>query len=276
MQEPPASHAAVSVYVCPACRRPLRLRESVLACESCRVGYPIVSGIPDFILEDPARSDVPLLRWASSHYDRIAPLYERMRYPWRQLLHGGLAAPSLGDLVRMASEIARKDGALVLDVACGPGTLGRRIASPVRTVYGIDISMGMLRRGRHLVRSGGIPNIHFARAQVERVPFGDRCFDAAMCTAALHLFADPALALCEIGRVLKPGARLVVQTMSAERRGIFRFQRIRAAAHRRGAHLFTLAQLAEYLERAGFENFQPQVFGSIILFRAQKARDDRH
>jgi ubiquinone/menaquinone biosynthesis C-methylase UbiE/uncharacterized protein YbaR (Trm112 family) len=257
-------------YACPACRSGLGVQETHLVCTGCGVRYPLLDGIPDFILDDLSQSEVPLLQWANSHYDQLAPVYERMRYPWRLLLHAGLAAPSLGDLVRLASEAALEPGARVLDVACGPATLGRRIASTDRHVYGIDVSMGMLRQGLAYIRAGEVPNVHLARAQVEKLPFADGRFDAAVCAAALHLFADPAQALVEIGRCLAPGGRLVVQTMSAEPRGIFRFKRVRQAAHSRGSHLFNLAELEAGLERAGFTGFQPQVFGSMILFRATR------
>lgn len=259
-----------SLYVCPECRAKLVQNDTTLVCMLCGAAYPLAEGIPDFILEDLALSEMPLLQWANKHYDRLAPVYERMRYPWRLLLHAGLRAPSLDDLVQMAAQVARKDDALVLDVACGPGTLGRRISLTTRRVYGIDISMGMLRQGTAYIEARGIPNVQFARAKVERLPFGDGIFDGVVCAAALHLFTDPALALREIGRTLKSGAQLAVQTMSAEARGIFRFKYVRRAAQTRGSHLFTLQQLEDYLERAGFEDFRPRMLGSIILFRATR------
>ena len=271
--KPGPAGGVYNLYACPACRSDLSLHATRLVCTGCGALYPLVDGIPDFILEDLSQSEVPLLQWANSHYDQLAPVYERMRYPWRLLLHAGLAAPSLGDLVRLAAETASAPGALVLDVACGPATLGRRIASPDRHVYGIDVSMGMLRQGLAYVQAGDVPNMHLARAKVEQLPFADGRFDAAVCAAALHLFADPALALAEIGRCLAPAARLAVQTMSAEPRGIFRFKRVRKAAHSRGSHLFTLAELEAGVESAGFTDFRPQAFGSIIIFRATRKSD---
>jgi ubiquinone/menaquinone biosynthesis C-methylase UbiE/uncharacterized protein YbaR (Trm112 family) len=265
-----AAGSGYELYACPACRSSLDYQEARLHCSSCGESYPVVDGIPDFILEDLSQSEVPLLQWANSHYDQLAPVYERMRYPWRLLLHAGLAAPSLGDLVRLAADAAAEPGALVLDVACGPATIGRRIASRERQVYGIDVSMGMLRQGQAYLQAGGSPGVHLARAKVERLPFADGRFDAAVCAAALHLFADPFLALAEIGRCLVPGGRLAVQTMSAEPRGIFRFKRVRKAAHSRGSHLFRLEELEAGLEQAGFTGFRPQVFGSIIVFQAAR------
>lgn len=42
------------------------------------------------------------------------------------------------------------------------GTYGRRVASESREVFGIDVSMGMLRQGVAYVSEEAIPNMHFA------------------------------------------------------------------------------------------------------------------
>jgi ubiquinone/menaquinone biosynthesis C-methylase UbiE len=245
--------------------------EPALTCRRCCAVYPVIQGIPDFIREDLSLSEVPLVRWAEGHYNRLAPHYERLRYPWRLLLHGGWGAPSLADLVRLAAGLLPGSQACTLDVACGPGTLGRRLAALTGSqVYGCDLSWGMLRQGADYVRSGRIPNVYFARARVECLPFQPGSFDSAVCGAALHLFADPGQALSEIGRALKPGGGLAVQTMSAEPAGIFRLASLRQAARSRGSHLFSLPELAGLLEAAGFTDFQPRILGSIILFTARK------
>jgi SAM-dependent methyltransferase len=241
-----------------------------LVCQSCGAAYPVCEGIPDFIRADLSQDEAPLVRWAEGHYDRLAPYYERLRYPWRLLLHGGRAAPSLAGLVSLAAGLIPGGEAQVLDVACGPGTFGRRLASAGVAVYGCDLSRGMLRQGAAYVRAGRIPNVHFARARVERLPFRAGSFDAAVCFAALHLFADPGQALAEIGRALKPGGGLAVQTMSADPAGIFRISILRRAARSRGSHLFTLPALAGLLEQAGFGDFQPRLLGSILVFTAHK------
>jgi ubiquinone/menaquinone biosynthesis C-methylase UbiE len=94
-------------------------------------------------------------------------------------------------------------GGVILDVACGPGTYGRRVASKSRTIYGIDASMSMLRRGVRYVERDHIPNVHFARAKVEALPFQGGLFDAAICAGSLNHFSDTVFALREIGRTMK-------------------------------------------------------------------------
>jgi len=109
---------------------------------------------------------------------------------------------------------------------------GRRIASPSKEVFGIDVSMGMLRQGAAFVAKEGAPNVHFARARVEAVPFEDGIFDAALCCGSLHLFADTVVALREMARVMKPAAILSVFTFAAGSGGVLKFHRVREWSRR--------------------------------------------
>jgi ubiquinone/menaquinone biosynthesis C-methylase UbiE len=159
----------------------------------------------------------------------------------------------------------------VLDVACGPGTFGRRIASPSKEVFGIDISTGMLRQGAAFAAKEGPSNVHFARARVEALPFEDGLFDAVLCCGSLHLFADTVIALREIVRVMKPGAILCVVTFAAGRGGILRFRRVREwSRSNQGLHVFELAEMEQYLTTCGFKDFQPELSGSMLTFSARK------
>ena len=78
----------------------------------------------------------------------------------------------------------------------------------------------------------GIPNIHFSRSKVEKLPFPDDHFNAAFCGGALHLFPDTVAALREIGRTMKAGAPLVVMTFIVSNRDILRSRRIREHAQK--------------------------------------------
>jgi ubiquinone/menaquinone biosynthesis C-methylase UbiE/uncharacterized protein YbaR (Trm112 family) len=263
----------LALYVCPSCRGPLEASVIALSCGRCRLSYPIVAGeIPSFILEDLGQSSNPLLRWANRNYDRQARFYEWTRYPWRLRLYGGWRAPSLEDLVRETDGYLGTETGLIIDVACGPGTLGRRLASPRRSIYGIDISMAMLVQGVGYLKRQRITGVHFARALAEALPFPDARFDAAVCGAALHLVLEPAHVLREISRSLKPGAPLAAITTVGNNHGIFRFRRIRNQARRNGSHLFELPALEALVNTNGFEDFRPRAYGSTVLFFAHKRR----
>jgi SAM-dependent methyltransferase len=49
-----------------------------------------------------------------------------------------------------------------------------------------------------------------ALADLTRLPFGDNTFDAALNIVTLEHLQDPAGALCEIARILRPGAQLLL------------------------------------------------------------------
>jgi ubiquinone/menaquinone biosynthesis C-methylase UbiE len=204
--------------------------------------------------------------------DRMARIYEtKIWYPIVLKVFGGLRSPSLAQLVSTVSEKVQSTRGRVLDVACGPGTYGRRIASPSHEVFGIDVSMGMLRQGAIYTAKEGIPNVHFARARVEALPFENGLFDATLCCGSLHLFADTVIALREVARVMKPGAILAVFTFTAGRGGILKFRRVREWLSRdQGLHVFELPQMEQYLTASGFNDFQPEVSGSILTFSARK------
>lgn len=261
----------LGIYACPSCKRLLLEKEGALGCPVCSRTYPIEEGIPDFILEPLSQSADPVLR-RMRYIDRIARIYEsRLWYPLVLELFGGLHGPSLAQLIAAVSANVRASEGRVLDVACGPGTFGRRVASPSKEVFGIDVSPGMLRQGAVYTAREGIPNVRFARARVEALPFEDDLFDAALCCGSLHLFADAATALREIARVMKPGAILSAFTFTAGRRGILKFRRVREWYRKdHGLHVFGLSELEECLTASGFTNFRPAISGSILTFSARK------
>jgi ubiquinone/menaquinone biosynthesis C-methylase UbiE len=204
--------------------------------------------------------------------DRMGRIYEtRLWYPIVLNIYGGFSSPSLPQLIRAISQKVQSTEGRVLDIACGPGTYGRRVASPAKEVFGIDVSMGMLRQGAIYTAKEGIPNVHFARARVEALPFENDLFDATLCCGSLHLFADTVTALREMARVMKPGAILAVFTFTAGRGGILKFRRVREWFRRdQGLHVFELPEMEQYLDASGFKDFQPEVSGSILTFSARK------
>jgi SAM-dependent methyltransferase len=266
----------IEIYVCPICKNLVRHENDMLLCDSCRKNYPIQDEIPDFILEELSQSRDPVLR-RMRFIDRMARIYEtRLWYPVVLKIFGGFQSPSFPQLIRAVSEKVQSTKGRVLDVACGPGTYGRRIASPTREVFGIDVSMGMLRQGMAYTTHQGIPNMHFARARVEALPFEDGSFDATLCCGSLHLFGDTAIALREMARVMRPGAILSVFTFTAGHGGVLKFRRVRERYRRNGGlHVFELPELEKHLGASGFADFQPEVSGSILTFSARKCAASR-
>jgi ubiquinone/menaquinone biosynthesis C-methylase UbiE/uncharacterized protein YbaR (Trm112 family) len=269
------------IYACPNCKRGLELRDGGLRCNACAVTYPILDDVPNFVLEDLAESSNRSLRTigkmdSSVRFDFMAHVYESCVYPLVCNLLGGWGSTSLKELAREVSEIVGSTDGVLLDVACGPGTYGRRLASKSRTVCGIDASMSMLRRGVRYVERDHIPNVHFARAKVEALPFKAGFFDAAICAGSLNHFSDTVLALREVCRVMKSGAPLAVMCFAVSswselKQGLFKYRRIRGLLPKEGAgHIFEFPELAGYLAEAGFEDFRFHPHGSILVSSVRK------
>jgi len=130
--------------------------------------------------------------------------------------------------------------------------------------------MSMLRQGVRYVERDGVPNVHFARATVEALPFRDGRFDAAICAGSLNHFPDTVFALREINRTMKAGAPLAVMCFAVSTMGLLKYQSIRDRLESGGGHIFELPDLDRYLAEAGFEDFHPHTYGSLLVFSARK------
>jgi len=262
-------------YACPTCKRGLEQSYDGFSCRVCATNYLIRKGIPDFIVVNLEESKNRSLRVVGKNDSRpllnsMAAVYEAWVYPAVCNLYGGWLSTSLKQLAHdVASILGSRDG-VILDAACGPGTYGRRIASASRTVFGIDICMSMLQRGAHYVERGHIPNVHFARATVEAMPFRAGLFDAAICAGSLNHFSDVVLALREINRTMKAGAPLAVMCFALINSGLMKYKSIRDRAEKGGGHIYGVPDLERYVSEAGFEDFRPHAYGSVLVFSARK------
>ncbi len=243
----------------------------------CDRAYPVISSIPDFLSGDSEAENAPVfggisgvttLNRMARRMDRFAHIYESKYYVSAALKLSGIQSDSSHFMDRIAGfhakSLAGTTGA-VLDVACGPATYSRRVATSLRNVYGIDISMGMLRQGLTYIERGHVKGVHLARARVEELPFEEAVFGGAICSGALHLFPDPVLALREIARTMKSGAPLSMQTFVAGKTLINRFVQGRSFVH-----TFEVDELQQDLTQAGFEEFRPQLDGIVLTFSARK------
>lgn len=101
-------------------------------------------------------------------------------------------------------------GATVLDMGTGPGTLVPYLQDaigPAGHVFPFDLSLEMLRQVQVKLGPAAPPPV---QATAMRLPFRDAGFDAVVCFAAFPHFEDKGLALSEMARVAKPGARIII------------------------------------------------------------------
>ena len=151
----------------------------------------------------------------ATHYDARAATYDASG------MHRDLAAlvadraADLGDGLGDDLGDGLGDG-LVVDVATGTGLVLRAIAArhPEARLVGVDLSPGML-----AVARAALPQAHLVQADAAALPVGVGSVDLVTCVTALHLLAEPELALDEWTRVLRTGGRLVTATFAADTSG---------------------------------------------------------
>jgi arsenite methyltransferase len=161
--------------------------------------------------------------------------------------------------------LAIPPGGIALDVGCGPGNITASLARAAGAgglALGVDISRPMLARA---VRAEAGPHTGFLLADAQQLPLRDETVDAVVSMAALQLVPDPQVALAEMGRVLRPGGRLVVMVPTAGRAASF--WRIFPSA---GAHIFGEDELGDMLEDHGFVSVRTNTVGTIQWVRGRR------
>lgn len=155
--------------------------------------------LKDFDLEDPEskrRYNAALFSPVSSVYSKITRVLSFGRDgEWKK---------------KLLESVPLKEGAEVLDIACGPGDLSFLAAQrmPGAEITGIDLNTDMLRlaRGNLDDRYPGLrERIRFVSGDMNNLDFGDESFD--LVTGGYALRNSPSLekSLHEIFRVLRPG-----------------------------------------------------------------------
>jgi len=98
----------------------------------------------------------------------------------------------------------------VADLGCGEGYLTIEAARWARRVIAVDRSADVLARARAAAVRRRVSNISWKRGLLEKLPLADSCVDLALLSQALHHADDPARALAEAIRILRPGGRVLV------------------------------------------------------------------
>ena len=159
---------------------------------------------------------------------------------WYRALHARLAALLPGE-------------GRLLDAGCGTGGL---LAALGRQGFSAGLEYDQGAAGRAKRKSGAA----IVRGSVLALPFADGSFDAAVSADVLcHAAVEPARALAELRRVLRPGGRLVLNLPS--------YQWLLSAHDRRvhNVRRFTRHGARGMVERAGFVAVRARYWNSLLF-----------
>jgi len=149
--------------------------------------------------EDLARLDEVLALRAADAAGFFARWADRWDALKREVYGEAFWAPALLALLPRGTRVA--------DLGCGTGELVAALAAAGAEVIGVDREEAMLTAARG--RTEGLPGVTLLRGEVECLPLPDASIDAALLVLVLQHLTDPAAALAEAARVLRPGGRLV-------------------------------------------------------------------
>lgn len=164
-------------------------------------------------------------------------------------------------------------GATIADVPCGGGVALRALDPAQEVRYlAADLSPEMLRRADRRARSRGLSQVELILADMRELPFADGEVDLFLSYSGLHMVPDPAEAVAEIARCLKPGGRLVGTSFFSDcgrrARAIFK-----AGAQRGHPMPPSRADLLGLLTAAGFDDPSIGPEAGFAVFSAGKPTD---
>lgn len=138
---------------------------------------------------------------ADEYFSRVADDWDKLRalhYSEADIEKAVLAAAGAGPFE------------LVIDFGTGTGRMLALFAGKARRVEGIDLSHQMLTVARSKLQEVGAGNASVRHGDATATPYPDDCASLVIIHQVLHFLDDPARALNEAARVLKPGGKLVV------------------------------------------------------------------
>jgi 2-polyprenyl-3-methyl-5-hydroxy-6-metoxy-1,4-benzoquinol methylase len=105
------------------------------------------------------------------------------------------------------------EGARILDVGCGPGTITVDLAriATAGSVVGLDRSEAVIGEARTTAQQAGVANVEFRVGDVYALDHQPASFDVVHAHQVLQHLSDPVAALREMGRVCKPDGLVAVR-----------------------------------------------------------------
>ncbi|MDP4605930.1 MAG: class I SAM-dependent methyltransferase, partial [Erythrobacter sp.] len=149
----------------------------------------------------------------------------------------------------------------VLDIGTGTGRMAELFAQDAERVVALDKNLEMLRVARAKLQHLPTAQIELVQGDFADLPFAPASFDTVLLHQVLHFAPDPAPALAEAARVLRPGGRIAIVDFASHDHEELRTR------HQHARLGFADRQMAELLRAAGFTASVPMALagGALIV-----------
>jgi SAM-dependent methyltransferase len=195
--------------------------------------------------------------------------------PWLAGLIGRLVwGVELRSLYASMDAIGRlDDGATVLDVPCGGGVALRGLRAGQRARWiAVDVDRPMLERfeQRAAPREPAGLTVELVEADMRELPLPNASADLVLAYSGLHMVTEPAAAIAELVRCLKPGGALVGSTFLAQ--GSRRQRFLLGQGERSGGNgaLGSARELRGWLEDGGLADVTIERDRGFTVFRGRR------
>lgn len=189
--------------VCPKCKHSLTLKVKEennnevktgrLKCVACGKNYPIINFIPRFVASDKYVGNFSF-EW-QIHKNTQLDSFQRNK----------ISHDTFFDKTGFNKKDLKKK--LVLDVGCGMGRFMEIAANEGAEVIGIDLSLAVDAARENLKLR---KNCHFIQADVFKLPFKPKTFDAIFSIGVLHHTPDTKQAFLKLPPLLKSGGKIAI------------------------------------------------------------------
>ena len=184
--------------------------------------------------------------------DRAAEYFSENAASWDRIR--SLHVPDRAVEAALIKLVGKRPFQSMLDLGTGTGRLLEIFAPLYRRGVGIDMSREMLTVARANLDKAGIGNAQVRLGDIFSPPVERNAFDLITIHQVLHYLDDPARAIGEAARLLRPSGRLVIVDFAPHRLEFLRDQH----AHMRLG--FSDRQISEWFAEAGLDLEDSQEF----------------
>jgi ArsR family transcriptional regulator len=218
---------------------------------SCDFVQRLVSGISE---TDPqvVRDLERLAAVKRKRQDRAAEYFSENAASWDHIR--SLHVPDRAVEAALIKLVGKRPFQSMLDLGTGTGRLLEIFAPLYRRGVGIDMSREMLTVARANLDKAGIANAQVRQGDIFSPPVERNAFDLVTIHQVLHYLDDPARAIAEAARLLRPSGRLIVVDFAPHNLEFLRDQH----AHMRLG--FSDRQMSDWFAEAGLDLEDSQEF----------------